>query len=517
MSGNIPQPKSQSSVMEEIKIRSPQVQNNHHSVNLRFQFSMAHDNRPQQYLLRKMNIASLDSRNTLTSNSPTHSNSPCIPESTLECAKRPIIAALSNLLKNTIKLRLTRVAEDKMEEIDNDELELAGGADDIQVTSPKYQTGEAERNLGGDLTTKPAQQKTLPATLVKKGSEKEDSDLSEELSRNLDWIQKEFSVKSNILDYCYNDKNLNISFQHFIKICCPKTLDIIVSKVNEHLYTIMYDKYGNYLIQKLLERDLSFRSEIEGICKFNFAEMAENEYSSRVLQALASVSPSFRRFVNQYFKENIEFAISKISVTFVLLITMKYSESSTEFYYIEELFISNPMLFEYKLFKRILIAYIQFADDMRIVHRIWKRLSGVTFGSFFDLKFGALILLMLVKRGHQKAMKKIALKFRTTLPSLLNRRYFKLVAEKLLQPKYSPIHPIISQQLQQIPFETLDQIHASSPTDFYFVVYLIVSSFSKETDKELLQQFMKKVELKYGSILQTNSSSFHKIISTTTH
>ena len=486
--------------LSEVIRKAHLIQQNHHLNNLRFLFIVEEEVlRGGQRKSRKTNIESSDSRNTLHSNSPTDRPA----HSSLESIKRPLMAALSDLLKTTIKLRLTNTAQDKIEEVDNDDLELVGNYE----SSPTSKlTEEAfEKRLQKHPSSSPRCNSPLLVSSSGKNLDKKDLDPQEETSRKdlsekLDYILQQFNINSNILDYCYKDRNMNISFQHFIMICDQGTLDIIVSKVNEHLYTIMKDKYGNYLIQKLIKRDAKFMKKIEAVSKSNFTELAENEYSSRVLQALVYESSEFRLFVHQYFRNNLVTGISKISSMFILLIAIKCSSSSLEYVYIVDQFVANPLLFEYKLFKRVLIGYIQFADDMTVVDRIWKTLSGMPFGNFFDLKFGALILLMLVKRGHQKAMTKIALSIHTSLPNLVTRRYFKLVAEKLLHPKYAAIHSLVSEALQQTSIETLNEIREKSKTDFYFVVYLIISSHSKESDKQQLQRFVAEVELKFGSL-----------------
>ena len=480
------------SARDEMRARAEQVSDNHCESNLHFRVKIEESGICSK-MMNKRDFAHLETRNTLLSFNQLQDDASAQPELTIESLKRPIIASLRNQLQGILKLRLTDAnnkaeVDDLVEDLD--ELAALQKKHQNKGNSNKFRSSEAQQaaSISGHHEDKRRQALSL-----------DEQDQVQMDNGNLQRIAHEFNIDTDILDYCIAEKSYNMAFQTFILQCDESTLRLIVSKVNEQLFTIIGDVYGNYLVQKLMVRSKPFLVHIQAICQKHFAHLAQNEYSSRVLQALVQMRPSFRAFVYEFFKNNMIFGVSKISVTFTLLTAMKCSESSQEFYFIEKLLESNMKLLECKLFKRVLIGYIQFADDSATLDRIWKLLSGV---SFFQAKFGALILLMLVKRGHQKAMRMICEDVTTSLPSLLSKRYFKLVAEKLLHPKYFPIQSLISTALKQISFETLEEIRCSSKANFYFVVYLIISSYSKESDKEPLKRFIQQLENRFGRLLQ---------------
>lgn len=306
-------------------------------------------------------------------------------------------------------------------------------------------------------------------------------------------IVSTFESRSRLLTYCVGSKDLNVAFQHYIMNTQPEILAFIRQKAVQELDSLMFHKHGNYLIQRLIQRDKISCHTIFKVCMDNFRQFGENEYSSRIMQVLIEVHPGFRAYVHTYFSSNIAFSYSKICVTFLLLIAMRHSDTSQEFQYVYDHLKRDPGLYEFKLFKRVLIGYFQFAD-YSMIGNMWSLILTIEpFEAYFDKKFSSLILLMVIRRNYEVALKQIAWYFSSRFSEIIKRKYSKVVAEKFLQPKYMNFRQLLCTALTVMKEEELKNIQTGSEENFNFYLYLTIASF-KETQNEELEAYLRKIK-----------------------
>lgn len=306
-------------------------------------------------------------------------------------------------------------------------------------------------------------------------------------------INSTFNNKCRLLSYCEGTKDLNVAFQHYIMNATPETIEIIRHKVIEEFDLLIFNKHGNYLLQRLVQKDDACCQMILRICINNFETFAGNEYSSRVMQVLIEVHPGFRTFVHSFFNKNIAFSYSKICVTFLLLIALRHSETSACFRYVYDHLKRDPGLYQYKLFKRVLIGYFQFAD-YSMIGEMWTLILTIEpFESFFDKKFSSLTLLMVIRRDHQDAIKQISWYLLTRFPKIIKRKYSKVMAEKLLQLKYLNFRESFNGALVAIKPYDLDSLRSSSEENFNFYLYITIASF-QETQTAELEAYLRKIK-----------------------
>lgn len=298
-------------------------------------------------------------------------------------------------------------------------------------------------------------------------------------------IPSHYRADVDLMQFCTGSKDLNVAFQHFIMDSNYEVVEQIRLQVINRFETFINNKNGNYLIQKLIQRDQIALHQVFLRSLDNFRRYALNEYASRVMQTLIELHPQFRLFVHSYFSSDLAFSYTSITVTFLLLIAMRFSENSTEYLYVYDHLRRDPSIFEIKLFKRVLIAYFQFADK-EMTGDMWKLLLSIEpFENLFDKKFSSLILLMVVRRSADLAMKDIAWYISSRLPMILKKKYFKVVLQKLFQPKYSKFRHLLNVALTQVPFEHLERMKAESDDEFNYYLYFAVGSFAENQAEEL--------------------------------
>lgn len=319
-----------------------------------------------------------------------------------------------------------------------------------------------------------------------------DLQMSPQVSLLYEEIRLNFSEKNSLYFYCQGSKDLNIAFQLFIMDMSLPLMALIRNKGIEEFQVLVTNKHGNYLIQRIVQKDSLFCDFVVQSCKNNFETLASNEYSSRVMQLLVKERSDFRDFVHHFFKENIRFACSKLTVTFLIMIAMRYSQRTADFLYVHEAMVQDQSLAGVALFKRILISYFQFADQAMALGTYSLLRKICSFESFFDKKFNSLLLLMIVRRGFDPIVKDIFKSLSKKFVSLIDRRCFKLIIEKLLQGKYATCRCLLKDSLTKVGISDLITLLKKSPDNFNYYLYLVVGSFNT-TETLALEAFLEKL------------------------
>lgn len=310
-------------------------------------------------------------------------------------------------------------------------------------------------------------------------------------------ICRDFDSNSSLCSFCESSKELNLAFQRFIQEANPQELALIRNKAIAEFEQLVLHKHGNYLIQRIIKKDKVFANFVVETCVANFERLSNNEFSSRVMQLLVAVRADFRAFVHSFFKEHIHYACSKLTVTFQLMIAIRHSSKPADFAYVHQAMIQDHSLIGVALFKRVLISYFQFADE-KMANETWGYMKKIcSFESFFDKKFNSLLLLMILRRGFGQILSDIFMQFSKKVADLIDRRCFKLVAEKLLQHKYENCKRQLKDALTSASLSDLASLIKKAPTNFKYYLYLTVASFDSTEVKDL-QRFIAKMGQNFG-------------------
>lgn len=302
-------------------------------------------------------------------------------------------------------------------------------------------------------------------------------------------ISISFNSSCSLLNFCISTKDLNLAMQYHIVNLNQNDMEIIREMAIKEFSVLIKHKHGNYLIQRIVQRDPQFSSLVAKVCTHNFRDFASNEYSSRVMQLLVRERQDFRSFVLNLFANDIRYGCSRLTVAFQLLIAIRTSVNPTEYLFVHHSLVQDHTLYESPLFKRILISYMQFAD-LEMVRATWIELRKFQrLETFFERKFNSLLILMVLRRGCEEALHDIFWHVRNRFCTLMKRGHFRLVMEKLLQPKYIARRALLNDCLQQITKDTLNRLARQNLEHLYFYLHLTTSSFL-ESESTALEEFL---------------------------
>ena len=99
---------------------------------------------------------------------------------------------------------------------------------------------------------------------------------------------------------------------------------------------------------------------------------------------------------------------------------------------------------------------------------------------------------MVVRRNYEQAITDISWHVSKKLSGLIKKRYFKVVVEKLLQPKYKSCRAALNESLGSQSLRDLVLLRKESLENFNFYLYITVASF-READTDQLEAYLKKV------------------------
>ena len=297
-----------------------------------------------------------------------------------------------------------------------------------------------------------------------------------------------------------------LSRESFVELCCTdkyqsKALQVslcrgdssqkkaLLKLCESSIDDLIQNKYGNYILQEAIRQSSKMAAAIEFRSVFNLTNLMKDEYASRVMQVLNSVSQTFRLSVMRWFSVGLESTIDKLSAIFLLTSAIEAMESPEELNLVRGILFSksSKRLSNCKYFKRIIMSFVDRCSpsDLDFVFTYFsfeKRLL-----SLLDDKFGALLINSMIKRNHPATIQVFLWMLKNYLPSLYETKFFKFLLFRLV--KTESTGDVLQMMLDAV-LEISDQllVNATASTDsYYFFVHLVISLLAPDMHPLLLQ------------------------------
>lgn len=218
-----------------------------------------------------------------------------------------------------------------------------------------------------------------------------------------DLTEKEFRVASseNILDWATQSKSSSLMLQNFVEGCSEVSLVKMVQFIGVNIGSLVSHKYGSYLLQKMIVRDPNVLEGVSSYCKAHFLELANNEFSSRIMQRLIEQSQDFRKYSMSCFKLNLEPYLQCVAAGFLVSSGIVRSQSELERDIISDYLRSNPSTWiENKYFKKIVVTYLDKCSEEKMNAFFVLLNIEDSILSYLQDKHSCFILLKFLERGH---------------------------------------------------------------------------------------------------------------------
>lgn len=175
---------------------------------------------------------------------------------------------------------------------------------------------------------------------------------------------------AQILEFSTRDKYVSLAFQRYLFTVWMKPVPTFTAVIAKNLEKLAVHQFGNYVLQVLSLRDLEVRRIVEEACRNNFLQWLGNEFSSRLLQHLLELSPSFQWFVSTQFSLRFDLCKQDLSSLFVTVALIKCAQDSGMLLFLDS-FLKQKIqaALDNRFMRRLIVFYCEKApqDTLELV------------------------------------------------------------------------------------------------------------------------------------------------------
>lgn len=252
----------------------------------------------------------------------------------------------------------------------------------------------------------------------------------------------DFGDSSQVIELCVCSKEYSMAIQKYIDASSEIEMAKMLSAISSKLSTLSTDKFGNYVIQKLVAKSPELLSRFAKLTLTSntFIRFASNEYSSRIMQVCAKISSPFCSKIFVLAQTNFAKVVGSSGSTFLLSACIKHSVSESEYLFVLDYLIENSQFWlGIKLFKRVLVSIISVCSDQTI-DRVFTELEGLLDNPMiFKEKYSVLLLVSLLQRGHSPSVRIACRLVSSNNEELLRMKHFRFFFASVVESRISPV------------------------------------------------------------------------------
>ena len=241
---------------------------------------------------------------------------------------------------------------------------------------------------------------------------------------------------SKLYELFTENKEQSIAMQHFIQEADEDVVTRISKLTSPLVPKLIFHKFGNYCLQKLILNEHHFREEFERFCLEKIEALVFNEYSSRTLQTLIENSDIFRKYFLAICATNTKSITKSISYVFLVTSAINCSTSEEEILpLINDLFYHPQRWFSKKYLKRVLVSLIYKCEPsfLKKIEVLFRQQGSLV--AHFEDRYKVYIVLAFLKRGSQPCIQALKHSLAYQLRELINTNFFKLFVDLLFRSR----------------------------------------------------------------------------------
>ncbi len=274
-------------------------------------------------------------------------------------------------------------------------------------------------------------------------------------------------------------------------LTCSNAEKIIVGDLVKHDYEFLLSKrYGHTIIRSLLAVHPQITTDITNMCVTNFCTLSTNEYASRVMQRLVEISTSFRTYALKRFYKNNSLWLRSVAGLFLLTACMQYSEPAEYKFVIDLLLNDQKKLIQSKIMKRALVSVIDTCSHHELVYIYQFLHISSNFEKYLEDKFMTYIMIAFTRRVYIPIVNIISQKMANQFKELASKRYFRLLANKIVSVGNEEVVKRMNEGLLMISSANIYEACDGGRNIFnlYYYIFLTISTFRTEGEEETPKQ-----------------------------
>lgn len=264
--------------------------------------------------------------------------------------------------------------------------------------------------------------------------EQETVDCSEELHQlfNTDFSKLDSDQR---IDLILSSKKISMAFQQLVWTCWLGQFSELSHSIVKGIKRLIYDPLGNYVLQKIIEKDQKVREAAEDFCMEDFGSLCQDQYASRVIQCLIETSEYFRVFSTDFFREHVWSLIDSMPSIYLFVTIIKCSKDDQEIDFVRNMIAKDyKSVIESKYMKRIVVSYLIKVQEEKLAELflLFKLKRKLNFVKLFNDKFLPYVLLTFICRSFSPAVDLLQYYIQNNFKQLLKTKHFMFVIMKVM-------------------------------------------------------------------------------------
>lgn len=296
-----------------------------------------------------------------------------------------------------------------------------------QPKSKKQQSDTDRVEFFNDLT-----KKCRDILLNKKSSKKQDQSMLNEECGEIEEDSNDYSL-NQIKLLSTESKESSIRVQGYLKArrSNAKQLDAVAAYLCEQGDNILLDKFGNYVMQYLVEIHTPSKDKVSRSTLSDFTRYAENEYGSRIMQKLCSICSDYCKQALGKFKQHFSYLIKNITGSILLSKLISSSKSEQWYSWTIDILAKESELLKKAYFNRMLSTLVHHCSH-QVLSAIIEMIKPQIWILMND-KFGNYVLQIILEKQHAEGTKHIKNTCLKNCSQILGRKYPKFLIIKLVE------------------------------------------------------------------------------------
>ena len=228
-----------------------------------------------------------------------------------------------------------------------------------------------------------------------------------------------------IIEKSTQSKATSIELQEYILGCEDDCLAKLIRIAQKRMIELMFHRFGNYIIQNLMQRSLGFTAAVRSYCEVRFDKLVANQYSSRVVQKLIEYDDQFRVFASQSFKQNIQYFLAQQTAWYLIVSVVRFADTEGERDIVSRYMQRcRTSWFENKSFLKVLIIYLEHCSEVQVKFFVKSVQLEKRLFKFLQDKLSCLIFFKLLERNEAFCEQILLGQLSRDLISLLQTHFF---------------------------------------------------------------------------------------------
>lgn len=246
-----------------------------------------------------------------------------------------------------------------------------------------------------------------------------------------DIIEERELSGDELLEMSMRDKDSSIRVQSYLKEQTSDNLDRVAIIFWKHVETLILNKFGNYVIQYLIQIHEPSQDHIGKVTLSSFLMYAENEYGSRIMQKLCSVSAEYCKSALGVFQKYFDRLIKSITGSILLSKLISSSQNEQEYLFCIRILESNKEYLRKAYFNRMLSTLVSCCSDA-ILQEVVSLIRNHIWVLMND-KFGNYVLQIILERGQPLGASLVKTICFKNYSVIFTRKYPKFLLIKIVE------------------------------------------------------------------------------------